>query len=128
MLSHSHLLIPFPAETATASGLHALNVVSPSARPPPRSARSWVAAKSHDALRLTTKETDMRSKRLTLQQRQELFHALVTNQDLGMSVAESRQQVSQQFEVAEDDVRKIEDEGIEKEWPPLNEAAIRSVE
>jgi hypothetical protein len=70
----------------------------------------------------------MRSKRLTLQQRQELFHALVTTQDMGMSVAESRQHISQQFEVAEEDVRKIEDEGIEKEWPPLNEAAIRSAE
>jgi hypothetical protein len=70
----------------------------------------------------------MRSKRLTLQQRQELFYALVATQDLGMSVAESRQQVSQQFEVAEDEVRKIEDEGIEKEWPPLNESAVRSVE
>jgi hypothetical protein len=65
----------------------------------------------------------MRPKRLTLQQRQELFHALVKNQDMGMSVAESRQQVSQQFEVAEEDIRKIEDEGIEKEWPPLDEAA-----
>jgi hypothetical protein len=77
---------------------------------------------------LPAKETDMRSKRLTLQQRQELFHALVTTQDLGTSVAESRQQISQQFEVAEEEVRKIEDEGIEKEWPPLNEAVIRSAE
>ncbi len=65
----------------------------------------------------------MRSKRLTLQQRQDLFHELVTNQDMGMGVAESRQQMSQQYEITEDDVKKIEDEGIEKEWPPLNEAA-----
>jgi ribonuclease HII len=65
----------------------------------------------------------MRTKRLTLPQRQELFHELVSNQDMGMSVAESRQQMSQQYEITEDEVKKIEDEGIEKEWPPLNEAA-----
>jgi len=65
----------------------------------------------------------MRSKRLTLQQRQELFQSLVNNQDTGMAVAESRRHASEEYGVTEEDVRKIEDEGIEKEWPPLNEAA-----
>jgi hypothetical protein len=60
---------------------------------------------------------------LTLQQRQEVFHTLVTTQDLGeMSVPESRQHVGKQFELTDAQVRQIEDEGIEKEWPPLNEA------
>ena len=39
-----------------------------------------------------------------------------------MSVSESRQHVAKQFELTDAQVRQIEDEGIEKEWPPLNEA------
>jgi hypothetical protein len=66
----------------------------------------------------------MATKRLTIQQRKEVFHALVTTQDTGMvSVPESRQQIAKHFELTEAQVRQIEDEGIEKEWPPLNEAA-----
>jgi DNA-directed RNA polymerase sigma subunit (sigma70/sigma32) len=65
----------------------------------------------------------MRAKRLTENQRQEIFRVLVSTQDLGlMSVPESRQHVSKQFEITEDQVRQIEDEGLDKEWPPLNEA------
>jgi DNA-directed RNA polymerase sigma subunit (sigma70/sigma32) len=65
----------------------------------------------------------MRAKRLTENQRQEIFRVLVTTQDLGlMSVPESRQHVSKQFEITEAQVRQIEDEGLDKEWPPLNEA------
>lgn len=65
----------------------------------------------------------MRAKRLTTQQRQEIFHALVTTQDLGlMTVAESLQHIIKQFEITEAQIRQIQDEGIEKEWPPLNEA------
>jgi hypothetical protein len=70
------------------------------------------------------KENLMRTKRLTTQQRQEIFHALVTTQDLNlMSVSESVQHVVKQFEITEAQLRQIEDEGIDKEWPPLNEAA-----
>ncbi len=66
----------------------------------------------------------MRTKRLTTQQRQEIFHNLVATQDLGMmTVSESVQHVVKQFEITEAQLRQIEDEGIEKEWPPLNEAA-----
>lgn len=65
----------------------------------------------------------MRTKRLTTQQRQEIFHALVRTQDLGlMSVAESVQHVIKQFDITETQLRQIEDEGIDKEWPPLDEA------
>jgi hypothetical protein len=31
--------------------------------------------------------------------------------------------VSKQFDITEAPFRQIEDEGIDKEWPPLNEAA-----
>jgi hypothetical protein len=64
------------------------------------------------------------TKRLTIQQRKEIFRALVTEQDLGrMTVTESIQEVSRQFEITEAQLRQIQDEGIEKEWPPLDEAA-----
>jgi DNA-directed RNA polymerase sigma subunit (sigma70/sigma32) len=66
----------------------------------------------------------MRAKRLTAQQKKEIFHALVTAQDLGlMTVSQSVQQVSKQFEITEAQLRQIEDEGIDAEWPPLNEPA-----
>ncbi|HBI43181.1 MAG TPA: hypothetical protein DDY78_10045 [Planctomycetales bacterium] len=66
----------------------------------------------------------MRAKRLTAQQKKEVFHALVTTQDLGvMTVSQSVQHVAKQFEITEAQLKQIEDEGIDAEWPPLNEAA-----
>jgi hypothetical protein len=65
----------------------------------------------------------MRAKRLTTQQRQEIFHALVTTQDMGlMTVAQSHQHVMKQFDITEETLKKIIEEGLEKEWPPLAEA------
>ncbi len=65
----------------------------------------------------------MPAKRLTTQQRQEIFHTLVATQDLGlMTVAQSVQYVMKQYDITEAQLRQIEDEGIDKEWPPLNEA------
>jgi len=65
----------------------------------------------------------MRAKRLTLSQKKEVFHALVATQDLGlMTVAQSVQHVASQFDITEAQLRQIEDEGIDGEWPPLNEA------
>ena len=65
----------------------------------------------------------MRAKRLTAQQKQEIFHALVATQDLGlMTVPQSIQHVAKQFDITEAQLRQIEEEGIDKEWPPLNEA------
>jgi hypothetical protein len=65
----------------------------------------------------------MSVKRLTLQQRREIFRTLVDTQDMGlMSVAQSREHVSKQFEITDAQLRQIEEEGLEKEWPPLNEA------
>jgi hypothetical protein len=65
----------------------------------------------------------MRAKRLTLSQKKEIFHALVTTQDLGlMTVAQSLKHVAEQYDITEAQLRQIEDEGIDGEWPPLNEA------
>ena len=68
----------------------------------------------------------MRAKRLTLQQRREIFASLVAAQDLGtMSVSASRKQVMDQFEITDSQLRQIEEEGLDKEWPPLNEEVVR---
>lgn len=67
----------------------------------------------------------MRTKRLTLQQRKEIFAGLVTAQDSNtMSVAESRQQIIKHFKISDVQLRQIEEEGIDKDWPPLNQAAL----
>jgi len=67
----------------------------------------------------------MRTKRLTTKQRQEIFYELVATQDLGiMTVPESVQHIIKKFDITEAQLRQIEDEGIEKEWPPLNESAV----
>jgi hypothetical protein len=64
----------------------------------------------------------MRTKRLTLQQRKEIFSSLVAAQDSGtMTVPESRQHVTKQFKISDVQLRQIEDEGLDKEWPPLNQ-------
>jgi hypothetical protein len=68
------------------------------------------------------KESAMRAKRLTLQQRREIFHALVTTQDVVVNVPRSRQIVTERFEITEAQLRQIEEEGLEKEWPPLSDA------
>ena len=62
----------------------------------------------------------MRTKRLTLQQRKEIFAALVQAQDERMGVAESKQHVIRNFKISDVQLRQIEEEGIDKEWPPLN--------
>ncbi len=66
----------------------------------------------------------MRTKRLTLQQRKEIFAALVTAQDDRMGVTESKQHVINTFKISDVQLRQIEEEGIEKEWPPLNAAPV----
>jgi hypothetical protein len=64
----------------------------------------------------------MRAKRLNVQQRKDIFRSLVTTQDLGsMTVSDSLRHVSQQYQITESQLRQIEEEGIDKEWPPLDD-------
>lgn len=51
--------------------------------------------------------------------RMEIFLALVQTQDQEVGVARSRQLVATRFGVSEDQIRRIEQEGIDHEWPPL---------
>ena len=51
--------------------------------------------------------------------RKEIFLALVEAQDHGMSPAESRKAVAERFGVSQGQVRQIEREGLDNDWPPL---------
>ena len=63
----------------------------------------------------------MRPKRLSLEERQEIFYALVSTQDTGvMSVSQSRQHVTKRFSISESQLRQIEEEGLDNQWPPLD--------
>jgi hypothetical protein len=57
--------------------------------------------------------------RLAELQRKEVFLALVEAQDNAMTVAASRKAVAERFGVSERQVKGIEQEGLDKEWPPL---------
>jgi hypothetical protein len=51
--------------------------------------------------------------------RKEIFLALVDAQDHEMDVGQSRKLVVQRFGVSESQVRRIEREGLDRQWPPL---------
>ncbi len=56
---------------------------------------------------------------LSEDQRKEIFKALVDAQDAGASPAASRTAIARQFSVTESQVRDIEREGSDAQWPPL---------
>ena len=51
--------------------------------------------------------------------RQAIFAALIKLQDRKVPVATSRQKVALSFGVSLDLVAAVEQEGLDKEWPPL---------
>ncbi len=51
--------------------------------------------------------------------RKEIFLALVEAQDQRLSVAESRRLIARQFGITEKQIREIEEEGLDGQWPPL---------
>jgi hypothetical protein len=73
----------------------------------------WVAS-SKDR-----EESEMADRTLSQPDRQAVFLALVEAQDGGMTPAQSRESIAEQFAVSEDLVRRIEREGIDGGWPPL---------
>jgi DNA-directed RNA polymerase specialized sigma subunit len=56
---------------------------------------------------------------LSEETRKEIFLALVEVQDQGTGVAQSRKEIAERFGVSETQVRQIEAEGINGQWPPL---------
>ncbi len=58
-------------------------------------------------------------KALSQEERMQVFLALVEAQDGETTVAQSRQAVAERFGVTEQQVRQIEREGLDGNWPPL---------
>jgi hypothetical protein len=52
--------------------------------------------------------------------RQAIFAALVQAQDEGMGVERSRTFIAGHFGITEQQVRRIEREGLDHQWPPLS--------
>jgi hypothetical protein len=61
----------------------------------------------------------MATQELPEPQRQEIFLALVDAQDHDMNVVESRQLIMKRFGLSEGQLRQIEREGMDNQWPPL---------
>lgn len=51
--------------------------------------------------------------------RREIFQALVDAQDQDMGVVQSRKYIAERFGVSENQIRQIEREGLDSQWPPL---------
>jgi hypothetical protein len=51
--------------------------------------------------------------------RREIFQALVEAQDQALGVARSRKVIADRFGLDVNQVRQIEQEGLDHEWPPL---------
>lgn len=64
----------------------------------------------------------MPSKGKTVQERKSIFLALVSVQDVGgVTVLESKKQIATEFQITKEQLDLIEKEGVEKDWPPLDE-------
>ena len=62
---------------------------------------------------------DTGDQQLTETRRKEIFLALVDAQDHKIDVARSRRLMVERFGVSDSQVRQIEREGMENQWPPL---------
>ncbi len=54
-------------------------------------------------------------------ERKTIFLALVEAQDGKMGVVRSRKEIAEQFGISDRQLKRIEQEGIDGEWPPLGE-------
>jgi hypothetical protein len=59
------------------------------------------------------------TKKLPEPLRKEIFQALVEAQDQDMGVAQSRKVITERFGVTDSQLRQIEREGLDGQWPPL---------
>jgi hypothetical protein len=63
---------------------------------------------------------EQKGESLSEDRRKEIFLALVDAQDHEMSVAESRKLIAQRFALTDAQLLRIEREGMERQWPPLD--------
>ena len=59
------------------------------------------------------------AEQLSEARRKEIFLALVEAQDHDLGVAQSRTLIAERFALSESQVRQIEREGLNSQWPPL---------
>jgi hypothetical protein len=57
---------------------------------------------------------------LSEERRRDIFAALVAAQDEGLNVADSRQKVAAEHQLALSEILQIEKEGLNEQWPPLD--------
>jgi hypothetical protein len=60
-------------------------------------------------------------RRLSTEEKKEIFSHLVATQDAVANVRKSYEMVTEQYSISEEQLKQIEDEGVENEWPPLSE-------
>lgn len=65
----------------------------------------------------------MATRALSTEQRKAIFLNLVEAQDELANVRKSYEVVTEKYDITEAELRRIEEEGLDKEWPPLCEAA-----
>lgn len=58
-------------------------------------------------------------KEITEHRRKEIFRALVDAQDQKLGVSQSRKLIAKRFGMSEGQIRRIEEEGLDRQWPPL---------
>jgi hypothetical protein len=63
--------------------------------------------------------SDAAEQSLPEEKRREIFLALVEAQDQELDVDRSRKLIARRFSVSPNQLRTIEREGIDQEWPPL---------
>jgi hypothetical protein len=62
---------------------------------------------------------DTTDQQLSETRRKEIFFALVDAQDHDIGVLHSRRMMVERFGVSDSQVREIEREGMDNQWPPL---------
>lgn len=60
-------------------------------------------------------------RRLSTDEKKEIFSHLVATQDSVHNVRKSYEVVTEHFSISEEQLRAIEEEGLDNEWPPLSE-------
>ena len=60
------------------------------------------------------------NRELTKEQRQHIFFKIVEQQDAGTAIEQSRQRVSEEFQITIKQVVTIEQQGRLDQWPPLS--------
>jgi hypothetical protein len=62
---------------------------------------------------------DSNEKEMRENRRKMIFRAIVNAQDQKLSVIESRRLIAKRYGLTESQIRRIEQEGLDRQWPPL---------